>query len=162
MEPNSILRKLDRPGRPPITFQLGTGQVIPGWEQGLLDMCIGERRKLHIPSHLAYGKTGAGVIPPDTDLIFETEIVTLIDGPPPMNVFRMIDVDRDNYITIEEAALYLSHQAIAQRVPNEIAVQQNKAQLQQLFGTDDKDRDGRVSYEEFSGPKVDPPQHDEL
>lgn len=43
-----------------------------------------------------------GVIPPDTDLIFETEIVRLIDGPPPMNVFKMIDVDGDQYITVEE------------------------------------------------------------
>lgn len=44
----------------PFSFQLGIGQVIKGWDQGLLDMCIGEKRKLTIPSHLGYGDQGAG------------------------------------------------------------------------------------------------------
>ncbi|KAF5096271.1 hypothetical protein D0Z00_002831 [Geotrichum galactomycetum] len=64
-----------KPGRTPLEFGLGLGQVIPGWDRGLLGMCIGEKRKLTIPSHLAYGKTGAGgVIPPDATLIFTTEL----------------------------------------------------------------------------------------
>jgi FKBP-type peptidyl-prolyl cis-trans isomerase len=44
----------------PFSFELGAGQVIKGWERGLTDMCIGEKRKLTIPSHLAYGDEGAG------------------------------------------------------------------------------------------------------
>ncbi|XP_056011694.1 uncharacterized protein LOC125680793 isoform X2 [Ostrea edulis] len=47
----------------PFSFQLGIGQVIKGWDQGLLDMCIGEKRKLTIPSHLGYGEQGAGMSP---------------------------------------------------------------------------------------------------
>lgn len=60
----------------PLEFKLGTGMVIAGWDQGVLGMCIGEKRKLTIPSHLGYGKRGAGgVIPPDADLVFTVELV---------------------------------------------------------------------------------------
>ncbi|XP_013781509.2 FK506-binding protein 2-like [Limulus polyphemus] len=46
----------------PFQFQLGIGQVIQGWDIGLTEMCIGEKRRLTIPSNLAYGESGAGVI----------------------------------------------------------------------------------------------------
>lgn len=60
----------------PLEFKLGTGMVIQGWDQGVAGMCIGEKRKLTIPSHLGYGKRGAGgVIPPDADLVFTVELV---------------------------------------------------------------------------------------
>ncbi|KAH7118933.1 FK506-binding protein-like protein 2 precursor [Dendryphion nanum] len=59
----------------PFTFKLGAGQVIQGWDQGLLGMCIGEGRKLTIPPHMAYGSSGSGPIPPGSTLIFETELM---------------------------------------------------------------------------------------
>jgi len=56
----------------PFTFQIGVGQVVKGWDQGLLDMCVGEKRKLIVPPHLGYGDAGAGeVIPPGATLVFE-------------------------------------------------------------------------------------------
>ncbi|KAJ6092716.1 FK506-binding protein 2 [Penicillium sp. IBT 16267x] len=63
----------------PLNFKLGSGRVIKGWDQGLLDMCIGEKRTLTIPPELAYGDRGVGPIPGGSTLIFETELVG-IDG----------------------------------------------------------------------------------
>ncbi|KAK1909035.1 hypothetical protein P3342_011113 [Pyrenophora teres f. teres] len=63
----------------PLAFTVGKGQVIKGWDQGLLDMCPGEKRKLTIQPDWAYGSRGAGPIGPNSVLIFESELVS-IDG----------------------------------------------------------------------------------
>ena len=64
-------------GRTPLEFRLGAGTVIKGWEQGVAGMKVGGKRTIIIPSPLAYGKRGApgGMIPPDTDLIFDVELL---------------------------------------------------------------------------------------
>merc|ERR1719320_2236676 len=55
---------------------MGVGQVIPGWDQGLLGVCAGEERHLVVPAPLAYGDRGAGdVIPPGATLLFDIVIV---------------------------------------------------------------------------------------
>lgn len=60
----------------PLSFPVGTGRVIPGWDQGLLGMKVGGRRQLVIPPHLAYGDRGAGgVIAPGETLIFVCDLV---------------------------------------------------------------------------------------
>lgn len=63
--------------RGPFNFQLGAGQVIPGWDQGFDGMKIGGRRRLIIPPSLGYGVDGAGggIIPPNATLLFEMELL---------------------------------------------------------------------------------------
>lgn len=62
----------------PFEFTVGEGQVIQGWEQGLIGMKVGGQRELTIPSSLGYGESGSGSISPNAGLIFEIELLEIV------------------------------------------------------------------------------------
>lgn len=62
-------------GGEPLEFTIGVGQVIVGWEKGLMGMKVGEIRRLSVPSAMAYGENSMDGIPPNSDLLFEVELV---------------------------------------------------------------------------------------
>lgn len=79
-----------QPGRGAFTVQIGQGQVIAGWDEGIPGMKVGGKRKLIIPSALGYGTagqtdqtTGTVIIPPNATLVFEVELLSLAPGPSP-------------------------------------------------------------------------------
>lgn len=90
-------------GRGPFSFQLGAGQVIPGWDRGLEGMRVGSKRMLTIPPDLAYGERGAGnVIPPNATISFEVEL---------MDIFRLPESpwehDESDIVTTESGLQYV-------------------------------------------------------
>ena len=62
----------------PFQCVIGTGRVIKGWDQGLMGMKVGGKRKLFVPSHLGYGERSVGSIPPNSNLIFEIELLEVL------------------------------------------------------------------------------------
>ena len=139
----------------PFDVTIGVGEVIAGWDEGIVGLCVGAKANLVIPPELGYGDAGAGKdIPGGATLHFDVEIIAINeDGPkrPDMytdNLFAQIDTDGDGKLTKEEVQeyFYSIHQDVA---PEE------------LWEHEDKNRDGVISWE-FSGPKGANPMGDEF
>ncbi|KAL7527815.1 hypothetical protein ACHAXR_002146 [Thalassiosira sp. AJA248-18] len=135
--------------------KIGTGQVIKGWDEGIVGLCLGAKANLIIPPDMGYGDRGAGGdIPGGATLHFDVEVVAINDNAPPEppqpNVFAELDTNSDNKIDKDEVAAYFK--AMGQdEVPPE------------LWEREDADKDGFISWDEFSGPKGDVnPMGDEL
>jgi peptidylprolyl isomerase len=62
----------------PFQCVIGSGRVIKGWDQGLMGMQVGGKRKLWVPAHLAYGERTMGAIPPNSNLLFEIELLEVL------------------------------------------------------------------------------------
>jgi len=131
-------------------FKIGTGQVIKGWDKGLVGLCKGAKATLIIPPHEGYGERGAGGdIPGGATLNFDVEVVDITDkAPPEPNMFKDLDVDEDAKLSKEEVLAYFKKQG-QDELPDG------------LWENEDKDGDGFIQWEEFGGPKGSNPK-DEL
>jgi FKBP-type peptidyl-prolyl cis-trans isomerase len=65
----------------PFQFVVGAGEVIPGWDRGVVGMKVGGRRRLVVPPSLAYGVEGQGIIPPNSTLVFDIDVVEIVVDP---------------------------------------------------------------------------------
>ena len=80
----------------PIQFALGQGMVLPGWDEGIALMKVGEKARLVIPPELAFGEQGyRDLIPPDETLTFEVELLEILPGAP----LAPTEVDEGDYVT---------------------------------------------------------------
>jgi len=132
-------------GREPFAFQIGQGRVIPGWDNGLLGLCKGAKATLLIPPEEGYGASGAGdAIPGGATLLFDVEVIDMSDdvpaAPEQPNIFNIIDKNGDRKLDEEELMAFFKEQG-RDSIPDG------------LFEKEDLDKDGVISWEEFSGPK---------
>lgn len=140
------------PRKQTFDFQLGSGQVIKGWDEGLIGLCKGAHATLVLPPDMGYGARGAGAdIPGGATLRFDVEVVDFSDkappAPPARNLFMELDTDKDGRLTRVEVL--------------EFFVSQGKSELPPgMWEHEDKDSDGFISWFEFSGPKGDAPPTD--
>ncbi len=88
----------------PFSFAVGRGLVIPGWDEGIALLNLGDKATLIIPSELAYGPQGAGngIIPPDATLTFDVELVDIRPGSPE----SPMEVSEDDYTTTDSGLQY--------------------------------------------------------
>lgn len=127
----------------PLVFLVGTDHAIKGLDVGIRGMCVGEKRRLIVEPKLAYGEKGFRDIPPNSTLEFEVELVNA-DVPP--NVFAEIDTNKDNRISREELAKWLVES-------ESVSSSDVKMAVDSVFAAEDLNKDGFISFDEFSGPK---------
>jgi len=144
----------------PFEFVIGTGYVIRAWDTGLLDMCPGEKRRLEVPSELAYGSKGLrGVIPPNSALIFLIDLLDLRKPTPnyaPMDLFTSLDKDGDQHLSREEMSQYVRYQSKNYRNKNAPPPtdEEHEKMVDDIMHKEDVNGDGKISHSEFSGPKA--------
>jgi len=159
----------------PNTFKLGAGAVVSGLDQGILGMCVGEKRRVTVPPTLGYGDEEVDGIPPKSTLVFEYELVGLkgeeevdgevseVDGEvseddkdedsdhyghdhDQPDSFAAIDANNDKQISSEEMANYIKK---FNDEGGEDKFENVDTIVGEIFQEDDKNKDGVISLEEY-------------
>ncbi|KAG7131276.1 FK506-binding protein 2 like [Verticillium longisporum] len=133
----------------PFNVKIGAGQVIKGsvdprfpylhpprWEEGLLDMCIGEKRTLTIPSDMGYGPRGMGPIPGGATLIFETELMGIDGVEKPEKIVVKLPKEEEVKEEVKEKAEEAA-EGIAQKVASVVGEAAEAVKTVVADGTDD-------------------------
>ena len=154
----------------PLEFQMKrpeelNGMFIQGWTEAMTGMCVGEKRIAVIPPSLAFGDAGLPNvgIPAKSYLRFDIELITMSDEPsadgnaesPYPNIWREWDANKDKFVTKEEVKVWF--QKTKESANGGQLPEAGIDGLMKLFDKDDKDGDGKLSFDEFSGPKGLPP-----
>jgi len=179
--------------------QIGVGEVIDGWDKGLIGLCKGAKATLVIPPEMGYGDMGAGGdIPGGATLNFDVEVMSISEGleftaegeegqddeaegeegqggdegdegeegeegeaadtglgEEDQNLFAEIDTSKDGKLSRDEVLAHLqSSEGKVEDAGNEM--------IERIWESEDKDKDGFISWHEFTGPKGDTPPHEEL
>ncbi|XP_061579832.1 peptidyl-prolyl cis-trans isomerase FKBP7 [Cololabis saira] len=136
-------------------FVLGVGQVIKGLDVGMMDMCPGEKRKITVPSTLAFGEKGKGPVPPNATVVFEVEVLAVSRGPRSMEAFANMDMDKDKSLSKAEVKEYLRLDFEKKNGKRDDPFYEKI--VEDIFRKTDQNRDGEISSNEYNIY-----QHDEL
>uniref|UniRef100_A0A8K9VD36 peptidylprolyl isomerase n=1 Tax=Oncorhynchus mykiss TaxID=8022 RepID=A0A8K9VD36_ONCMY len=151
---------------------LGANQVVPGMEEGLKEMCVGERRHLVIPPHLGYGERGVdGEVPASAVLVFNIEMIEMEAGLPDgymfiwneevsADLFTEMDADKDLQVLASEFSDYILRQVNEGKGRLAPGFSANLI-IENMFSNQDRNGDGKITEEEFK-LKADETPHDEL
>uniref|UniRef100_H9KYE2 peptidylprolyl isomerase n=1 Tax=Callithrix jacchus TaxID=9483 RepID=H9KYE2_CALJA len=138
---------------------LGANKVIEGLDTGLQGMCVGERRQLIVPPHLAHGENGARGVPGSAVLRFEVELVSREDGlptgylfvwheDPPANLFEDMDLNKDGEVPPEEFSTFIKAQ-VSEGKGRLMPGQDPEKTIGDMFQNQDRNQDGKITVEEL-------------
>ncbi|XP_053302979.1 peptidyl-prolyl cis-trans isomerase FKBP9 [Pleuronectes platessa] len=152
---------------------LGANQVVPGMEDGLMEMCVGEKRHLVIPPHLGYGERGVpDEVPGSAVLLFDIELVEMEEGLPEgymfiwnddvsPDLFAEMDKDENKQVEPSEFTDYIMQQVNQGKGRLAPGFDPNRI-IDNMFSNQDRDGDGTITEAEFKLKADEATTHDEL